>query len=519
MNHPEGSQATTGMQQQSNRIAKNTIVLFMRMFVLMGLNLYIVRLVLMALGDEDYGTFNAVAGVVTALTCVSSVLAIATQRFYSYTSGKGDSSQLKNIFSVSLNISIVLALIVLILFETLGLWYVGHHLPVPTERLQASLIVYHFSCFSFAFTLIQIPYMAAIIAREDMGYYALISTADCLLRLLVAFLIPYSSGDFLVFYGGGLMCVAFLTMTAYMVLGRRYQECRYHIVADSQLYKQLLSFSGWTFFGSLASVALFQGNTILLYEYFGALATAAFAISIQINHAFNSLCNSTVLAFRPAIIRSYAEGNLVFVTRMFYFGNKFILYILLAIAIPLIAEMKTVLALWLDEVTPETVIFARMMIIAVAVMVMHSPITIIIHATGKVKNYHLICESIMLMCLPLTWVFFICDMPSYACFISMIVVCLLAHIARLVCLSVNFPAFSLSTYLWYLVIPSVLITAIVGGLAYCLHLCSFPPILQLCLSITVIPLVMFSLVYFGGLRSDERTMLHKMLKNLIKKIP
>lgn len=504
------------LQRQSNRIAKNTVVLFLRMFVLTIVNLYIVRLVIKGLGDSDYGTFNAVAGVVTALTCISSVLAIATQRFYSYAAGKGNSSRLREIFAVSVNINILLSVIVLILFETAGLWYVTHHMPIPPERFQAALFVYHFSCASFVCTLLQIPYTAAIIANEDMGYYAIISTCECLLRLLVAYLIATAPIDNLVFYGAGLFLVSFFTLFFYMFIGRRYPECHYTHVSDSSLYHKLLSFSGWTFFGSIASVAMFQGNTLLLYEYFGPLATAAFAISIQINHAFNSLCNSTVLAFRPAMIRSYAAGEYDNVTKMFYLGNKFLLYILLAISIPLYLEMDTVLSIWLPQHSEQTVLFARLMIVMVVVISMHSPITIIMHAAGKVKVYHSISESIMLMCLPLSWILFSFHMPAYACFISMIVVCSIAHVARLFCLKRYYEDYSFLTYTTSLILPAIIITTLCLAIAYACHHAIPSPLTRLVLVGIFSVVTLFGAVYAIGLKNEERTLVKKMASSILK---
>ena len=508
---------TSSLQRQSNRIAKNTVVLFLRMLVLTVINLFIVRLVLRGLGQDDYGTFNAVAGVVTALTCVSSVLAIATQRFYSYVAGKGEQSTLREIFSVSVNINVLLSVIVLVLFETIGLWYVGTRLPIPADRLHAALCVYQFSCFSFVCMLLQIPFFAAIIAHEEMGYYALVSTADCLLRLLVAYLISVVSTDPLTFYGAGLLIVSGITMCAYVLLGRRYPECHYKRVADRSLYRKLLSFSGWTFFGSIAGVAMFQGNTVLLYEFFGTLATAAFAISIQINHAFNSLCNSTVLAFRPAMIRSYAERKYDDVTSMFYIGNKFLLYVLLAIAIPLISEMEAVLSMWLESHTQETVLFARLMIVMVVIMSMHNPITIIMHAAGKVKVYHSVSESIMLLCLPLSWLFFHIGKPAAACFLSMIVVCIAAHLARLFCLKRYYAGFSFTSYLTNLVLPALAITLVTSSVAYFIHAVPLQPLPRFALVVIASALTLFTLVYVIGMKVEERIVVRRMLASIFKR--
>lgn len=508
---------STGLHHQPNRIAKNTMVLFLRMFVLMVVNLYIVRLVLKGLGDEDYGTFNAVAGVITSLTFVSSVLAIATQRFYSFTAGNGGGQRsLQDIFSVSLTISILFSLFSLFLFETLGLWYVSAHLPIPADRLSAALYVYHFSCLSFIFTLCQIPYVAAFIAHEDMGIYAIISLGECLLRLVVAFMLSFSDIDHLVFYGGGLMVVSFSSMLTYVLVGRRYPECHYTSVKERQLYSRLLSFSGWTLFGSLSSVALFQGNTVLLYEFFGPITAAAFAISIQVNHALNSLCNSSVLAFRPAMIRSYAEGRIEDVGKMFYSGSKFILYILSAIAIPLICEMDTILHLWLKEYSTETMVFCCMMVVVMIVMSMHHPITIVMHASGRVRRYHLSAEGVTLLCLPLNLFFFRAGFSSYFCFVSMSLVFVIAHLVRLICLRGVLQGFSVWAYVRDLILPGVFIVASVYVFSRFLHvLLANAPLFRLAVACVLEPLLLILLVYFIGLVPEERLLLRKISNSFI----
>lgn len=311
------------IQNRSKRIASNTLVLFARMLILTFVNLYTVRWVLAGLGTEDYGIFNAVAGVVTASTCISSVLALSTQRFYSFAMGKGESDRLKEIFSVSLNIVVMIALVLLVLFEIVGPWLISTQLTIPVERMEAAQWILQFSLFSFIFTLLQIPFIGAVFANENMGYYALISTIDCIVKLLIAYCIGMTGGDDLVYYGAALMLEAFMVMLLYVIIARRkYPECKYTIVKKKPLYKELFSFSGWSFYGALAGVGMTQGSTIILNVFFGPIINAAFGIANQIYNAINTLTNSVVIAFRPAMIKAYSSNENGYLEQLFLLAAR-----------------------------------------------------------------------------------------------------------------------------------------------------------------------------------------------------
>jgi O-antigen/teichoic acid export membrane protein len=395
---------------KSKRIASNTAVLFIRMLIITIISLYTVRVVLNGLGAEDYGIFNTVAGVVTTSSFLSSVLAISVQRFYSFSMGKNNDKDLNEIFSSSINIIILLSLGIIIVFETFGLWFVKTQLTIPYGRMEATLWIYQFSLFSFIFTILEIPFTAAIFAHEDMSIYAVISTVDCFLRLTVAFLIGKFMADNLIIYGSGLLIVSFIIFQFYAIYGLiKYEECHYKKTHNTLLYKKLLSFSGWTLFGSAASTGMQQGNIILLNIFFGPIINAAFGIALQINNAFNALSNSIILPLRPAMIKAYAEKNNDYLNQLFSVGNKFILYFLLAIGIPIFSEIVTILTWWLGNINSDIIIFSRLIIIYIIFLGIHSPITTIMQATGHVKEYHLPVESITLMCIPLTWLFLVLD--------------------------------------------------------------------------------------------------------------
>ena len=314
------------MTPKSKRIASNSLMLFVRMMVITAINLYAVRLLLRNLGQEDYGTFNAVAGVVLFSAFITVPLAMSIQRFYSYTLGEKRTDRLSMIFSASMNIILVLSVGLFFIFETIGLWFVNNELSIPSERLFAANCVFQSSLITLWFGLLQQPFTAAIFAQEEMGAFALISLTECMLRLGVIFFIGISDMDGLIFYSIGLSAVAMIIFLLYaFIVRRRYPEYKYCRKIPKETYRSLLAFSGWSMYSSLAAVGLTQGITILLYMFFGPIATAAYAIAQQVFHAFTALSNSIAVAFRPAMVKSFAEKDYISLNKMFSANNKFIL--------------------------------------------------------------------------------------------------------------------------------------------------------------------------------------------------
>ncbi len=490
---------------KSKRIAKNSIVLFIRMFLIIVINLYAVRIIIKGLGDSDYGTFNAVAGVVLASSILTTSLAIAFQRFYSYAIGENNWNRLQEVFSASMNIIFLASLIVVVILETAGLWFLNNILDVPSERLVAANWVFQFALISFLFSMLQLPYTAAIFAHEDMGYFALISFLECLLKLIVATLIDIVTIDSLVYYGAGLMVVSVVVFLMYSMTARRnYSECRYAKVTDKTIYPQLVSFSGWTMYSALAGVVTTQGNTILLNVFFGPLTTASFAISLQISHAFQALSNSIILAFRPVMIKSYAEKDFVNLDRFFETSNKFMLYLLVSVSIPIVFEIRTIFNWWLGSVSEETILFARLFITYMIVMALHNPVTTIVQAIGQVKKYTVYVESVMLLCVVIAFIAFLLGCPSFYAIISLIMVTVVAHAIRLIILHELYPAFHISHYLQSIILPAVVITSISVSATLAIHFLTDDTIPRLFAVFFLSPIITLVLAFAVGTRKTEK---------------
>ena len=501
---------------KSKRIASNSMLLFARMMAITAINLYAVRLLLRNLGQEDYGTFNAVAGVVLASTFITTTLAVSIQRFYSYTLGEGGGNQLSTIFSVSMNIILVLSLALLLIFETIGLWFVNNELSIPSERLVAANWVFHFSLITLWFGLLQLPFTAAIFAQEEMGIFAMISLIECLLRLGVVLLIGLTAIDGLVFYAIGLSIVAMIIFLLYAFIVRhRYPEYKFNRHVPKDTYKSLLYFSGWTMYSALAAVGMTQGITILLYMFFGPIATAAYTISQQVFHAFTALSNSIVIAFRPAMVKSFAEKDYTSLNKMFSSNNKFILYLLMMVAIPLILELRIIFDWWLGNVSEEAITYTRLTIIYILCFSMHNPVTTIIQSTGQLKYYSLYVDSIVILCLPATWIAFHLGASSEISIILMIVMCMIAHLVRLVILRRQYTSFSYAPYISEIILRGLFVAVCTFFVVYLVHHALHPGIVRLVTVFASSCITILLTVYFIGLSGKEQqTLCHFLMKRI-----
>lgn len=455
---------------KNKRITSNSIHLFFRMCVITIINLVSVRLLLKALGEVDYGIYNAVAILVTMSTFFSSVLSLSIQRFLSISLGEGDISKFIKIFSHGVNMIVVFSVITFVCVEIFGPWFVHEYMTIPSERMDTALWIIHFSLISFLCTTLIIPFMSVLFACEDMGCYSIISIIDCILKFGVAVFLAFISYDLLMVYGIGLMIVSIGVLLLYaIVVTRRHKECRYTFQSDRSIYRQLFSFSGFTLFGTLANTGIQQGSVLLINVFFGPIANTAFAIAQQIGNAIMSLCNNIAIPFRPAMIRAYAEGKLDYVKTLYYACNKFLYYLSIIVALPLMIEIRDILSMWLDYATEEMVIFSRLTIAYTILLTMNNPITIIVHATGHVAKYHTYVDGLMLFCFPITWILFEQGFPAYFVYITIIITCFLAHIIRLICLNRLVYDFYVRHYVVQFVLPAISVTIMATVLQLVMH--------------------------------------------------
>jgi len=419
----------------TSRIAKNTLLLYFRMLLTMGVSLYTSRVILNALGVEDYGIYNVVGGVVAMFGILSGSLSSAISRFITFELGKGDLDKLKRIFCTSVNIQVILIVIITVLMETIGIWFLNNKMVIPEERLAAANWVFQFSVITFALNLLSVPYNAVIIAHEKMSAFAYISIVDVTLKLIVAFIIAYNPFDKLVYYGLLIMIVGLINRMMYAIYSKKhFEEATYRMIFDKGLMKEMFGFAGWNFIGASSSVLRDQGGNILLNLFFGPSVNAARGIAMQVSHAITSFVQSFMTAVKPQITKSYAAGNLDYTFKLVFQSAKFSFYILLFITLPIMVSTPYILKLWLVDVPDNSVIFVRLILIFVLSETLASPLITIMLANGKIRNYQIIVGGFQMLNFPVTFLCFSLGAPAECIFIVAICISVVCEISRLIML-------------------------------------------------------------------------------------
>lgn len=391
--------------EDSRRIAKNTLILYVRMLFLMLISLYTSRVNLAALGIDDYGIYNVVGGVVGMFSILSGSLSAAISRFITFELGKGDREKLKAVFSSSVTIQLLLSLIIIILAETVGLWFLNSQMNIADNRMTAANWVYQFSIASFVLGLISIPYNAAIVAHEKMSAFAYISIFEGIGKLAVAFLVMVSPIDRLIFYAFLLFFISFIIRLMYGAYCKRhFEECSVRLQYDGALLRQMFGFAGWNFIGASSGILRDQGGNILLNIFFGPAVNAARGISQQINNAVIGFVNNFMTALSPQITKSYASGNREYMMTLIYQGARYSYYMLLMIALPIILNIDYILSIWLKEVPDHTALFAQLTLIYAMSESLSNPLITAMLATGKIKNYQIVVGGLQMLNLPAAYI-------------------------------------------------------------------------------------------------------------------
>jgi len=319
----------------NKRIAKNTGILYFRMLLMLGVNLYTSRVIMNVLGVEDFGIYNVVGGVVTMFTFLSGAMGGSTSRFLTFELGKKNFPQSKKIFSAALGIHFVLALVIFIVAETIGLWLLTHKLVIPVERIEAAHWAYQFSVLSCMISIIQIPYNASIVANERMNIYAYLSLADVVLRLVIVYLLTLADFDKLQVYAILVFSVSVITASIYRIYCKReFAECSFSFHWDKNLYRTMLSYSGWDLIGNLAVIGMGQGLNLLLNVFFGPVVNAARAIAYQVQGAIFGFVSNFLTAVKPQIIKLYAEGSIESMMKLVFSTSKYSFYLLYFLSLP-----------------------------------------------------------------------------------------------------------------------------------------------------------------------------------------
>lgn len=408
----------------SKRIAKNTMFLYIRMMVAMIVALYTSRVILNTLGATDYGIYNVVGGVVTIVAFLNGALGASTSRFLTFALGEKDIVKQRKTFGAALNLHICVALLVLILGESVGLWFFYEKMIIPEERIIAAFWVYQFSIITTMVAFTQVPYNASLIAHEDMSIYAYVGLYEAFSRLAIALLIAVSPIDTLVFYGLLLLLNTIAIQLFYRwYASRNFVECRFSLIRDKALYKQLLSYGGWDLFGNLAVVCQGQGVNLLLNVFFGPVVNAARAIAFQIQGAVMQFVNNFMTAVRPQVIKNYAEGNVEIMYKLTFYTAKFSYMLMLALVVPICFEINFILELWLgSDVPTETAIFAVLVLITYTWRTFHIAALMPYHAIGRIRTGNLAIGTLMIVSLPIGYLFLKMGFPAHTVFLVILLI-------------------------------------------------------------------------------------------------
>ncbi len=452
-------------QSTNKRIAKNAAALYFRMIVTMLVGLYTSRVILQALGVEDYGIYNVVGGFVSMFSLISGSLQGAVGRFMTYELGTGNTKKLKNIFSTSFYVMMGLSVLIVIITETLGLWYLYNRMVVPAERLQAAFWCFQFSVVSFVLSLLSTPYSSSIISHERMSVYAYMSIFDAVLRLVICYAVMVSSIDRLVFYACLLFGAGVLNQFIYWIYCRRkFTECHMSFVFDKDLFKQMFGFAGWNFIGSSAAVLRTQGANLLLNAFGGPAVNAANGIANSVCTVVSSFVNNFTQAFNPQITKQYAAGEYESLMKLLIYGSKYSYYLMFILALPVIFNAHYILHLWLGIVPEHTVTFTRWIFVFLLAESISRPIITAKNANGHIRNYQIVVGGILLLMLPISYVGLKMGMPVTFVAFANALTAIMAIFARMYMLRGDFPCWSTRIY-YKEVFMNVILVSVVASIA------------------------------------------------------
>lgn len=389
----------------NKRIAHNTLFLYGRMFLVMSISLFTSRVILRALGVDDFGIFNVVGGTVAMMNVVNSAMSVSTQRYLTFELGKNDYIQFSKTFSMCINIFILLSVIILVIGETVGLWFINKCLTIPENRISAANWVYQFAMLSCICSLMTNPYNATIIAHERMNVFAYIGIAEAVSKLAIAYILIIIPFDRLASYGALTFTSSLAILLVYRwYCNKHFKNFKYSFTWDTILFKKLAIYSGWNLFGSLSGVAKGQGLNILINIFFGPSVNAARGIAYQVNGVVHSFFTNFYTAVRPQITKYYAQGDKVNMFNLVFKSSKMAFFLILMVSLPILVETPFIVKSWLGIMPDYLVPFIRLIIIITAIDSMSTPLMTAIHATGDNRLYQLAVGIIMIMTLPISYI-------------------------------------------------------------------------------------------------------------------
>ena len=435
----------TSVVANNKRIAKNTLVLYIRMIFMMGVSLFTSRVILETLGVEDFGIYSVVGGIISMFAFINGGMVSATQRFITFEIGKGDIEKLKTVFSTSLQIHALISIIIVILGETAGLWFLYEKMVIPESRMVAAMWVYQCSIIACVVNILSIPYNADIVAHEKMSAFAYISIIEVSLKLIIVYMLLISPWDKLIVYAFLLLLVQISIRFIYShYCQKHFEETKYVHSINKALFKEMISFAGWSFWGNLAAVLYTQGLNMMLNVFFGPIVNAARGIAVQVQSAVQQFTANFQMALNPQITKTYAAGEFEQMHSLMCRSARFSFFLLFFLTLPVLIETNFVLTLWLKNVPEHTVVFTQIMIAISLIYAITNPCVVANQATGKVKVYQAVVGGILLLILPISYIILKLGAPAYSVFIVHFCLENVAQFARMIMLRkmINLPIFA-----------------------------------------------------------------------------
>lgn len=505
------------ISENNKRIAHNTMILYVRMFVMVFINFFTTRVVLNALGVEDYGVYNVVGGLVAMFSLLSSSLTSASGRFITFALGEGNLEKQKRVFATTINIHLILAILVFIVSELLGVWFLNNKMNIPDYRMYAANWVLQSSIIVFVLSILIVPYRSLTIAHERMSVFAWITMIDGIFKLVVAYIIHYYAGDRLILYALLLIIPNLISIIAYYCYCKQhFSECHCTFVWDMTIFRKMVGFSVWNFIGCAAIMLKDQGVNILINLFFAPVVNAARGIAMQVSNVVNLFASNLMISLNPQITKYYASGDLTSMHRLVFYGTRLSYYLFMFIAIPAFFECETILMLWLGQVPEHTVLFVRMILILFLVDIFSGPLNTSQNATGCVRNYQLVIGGISILNFPLSYLVLKLGYWPESTVVVSIFVSLICLVARLCFLrkSVSLRVRDFVNQVFLNTFTVTLFSVVVPLVCYYFighYLIRF---FAVCISSVVMSSVV---IYFIGCNSWERGVLRGYILKVLKK--
>lgn len=498
----------------NKRIAKNTMMLYLRMILILVVTLYTSRVVLNTLGVSDFGVYTVVGGFVSMLAYLNSVFVSSTQRFMSFALGKGNHDKIAATFATSKLTHIFIALIILIVAETFGLWFINNKLVIEAGRMIAANWVYQCSIASLLITIVSIPYNSCIVAHEHMQVYAYVSILEVVLKLVILYLLVVLPGDKLIIYALLHVVISLIIRFCYTIYCRRhFEECRVKPAIDKTLLKEMSSYAGWTALGSLGFSFKDQFSNIILNGFFGTTINAARGIAMQVNSAITSFATNFFMAISPQITKQYAAGNIVESQKLVYAGARYSFYLLSFFTVPIIINIDYILKIWLGTVPEYTAIFLIITLISSLIYSLSNSITTALQATGDIKWFQIGVSIILLLELPAAYVILKLGYPPYFALLPSIVTNSIALIFRFYLLKKQIPSYSQKKYYIQTILKCLVLFFLYFAPSYFTKLFLPEGFWGLCISGISTMAIMTIVIYFLGIDNNERQMLINFIKS------